>query len=549
MRRRAEGFLPVLLLCLALLLFTAAAGEVFTDEASEEAFSVEVEPPVAESPELELPEVYECGEAAAPNDAAANGLSVAPVEITLGVGEKHDLNMDAVLFASKVTYRSSNKKVAKVSKKGVVTAKKAGSATVDCYADGVMAVRFEVNVLPAPKKVSLGTKKLTLGVGESVQLTPAIPGSSHASFRWSSDKKKVATVTRSGVVTGKKKGKAKVTVTTHNGKKASVTVVVKKAAAPTPTPTETVAPTPTPAPEGDITPEPEDEPTASPAPVDGGTTRCRALLIGQEDVESETCRRNREDVGLMEKMLESVRGPRGERFDITTAYDLSAAEVLNAIKKTFGGAGDGDVSLFFIATHGDTASTGSNAGMLAMSPSGTLTMGELAQALNAVPGRIVVILESCGSGAGIYEEKAGTKAYEAAAVADDRAAIEAFSSLDSGVYVQYEADALMSGELLVENKFYVLTASRYQENSYGWELTFGDSYNYFTKWLTDGVGLSGKMPADADGDGQVTLHELYSYISKVGDGTPLGYDYFNGSAYYQHVQVYPSNSGFVLFRR
>ena len=60
----------------------------------------------------------------------------------------------------------------------------------------------------------------------------------------------------------------------------------------------------------------------------------------------------------MSKMLESVKGPRGEHFDITSAYDLSAAEVLSAIQKAFDGAEDGDVSLFFIATHGDVDATG-----------------------------------------------------------------------------------------------------------------------------------------------------------------------------------------------
>ena len=544
MRRCAAGILPAILLCLALLLPAAAVGEGFVGEAGEEAFSVQVDPPVAESPEQELPEASEYDKAAAILYAAANDLSDAPVEITLGVKEKHALNMDAVLFGSKVTYKSLNRKVAKVSKKGVVTAKKAGTATVDCYADGVLAVRFVVNVLPAPKKVSLGTKKLTLGVGESVQLTPVISEGSHASFHWSSSKKKVAAVSRSGVVTGRKKGKAKVTVKTQNGKKATVTVVVKKTAAPALMPTQVP------------TSGSENVPATPSTPAGDEATRCRALLIGQEHLESETCRRNRADVGLMAKMLESVKGPGGADFAVTTAYDLSAGEALNAIQKTFDGAGQGDVSLFFIATHGDITSTGSDAGKLAMSPNGNLTLGELAQALNAVPGRIVVILESCGSGAGIYDEggNAEMQAFEAAAIADDGAAIEAFLNIDPGISVQWEtgdaAGALMSGELLVENKFYVLTASRYQENSYGWEQPFSDSYNFFTRWLTDGIGLSGSMPADADGDGQVTLHELYAYISRVGDDTPLGNNDGNDDgAYYQHVQVYPSNSGFVLFRR
>ena len=71
------------------------------------------------------------------------------------------------------------------------------------------------------------------------------------------------------------------------------------------------------------------------------------------------------------------------------------------------------------------------------------------------------------------------------------------------------------------------------------------SYNYFTMWLTEGIGTSGDMPADTDGNGKTTLNELYQYISDVGDNYPFR----DGGVYYQHVQVYPANSSYVLFRR
>ncbi len=34
----------------------------------------------------------------------------------------------------------------------------------------------------------------------------------------------------------------------------------------------------------------------------------------------------------------------------------------------------------------------------------------------------------------------------------------------------------------------------------------------FVKHRTDGVGTSGRMPADEDKNGEVTLYELYNYI-------------------------------------
>jgi hypothetical protein len=143
-----------------------------------------------------------------------------------------------------------------------------------------------------------------------------------------------------------------------------------------------------------------------------------------------------------------------------------------------------------------------------------------------------------------------------AAIALDNALIDAFSSADPGIRVRVSDSerrrriakgqlAPNTGELRVENKFYVLTASRYHEDSYGFE-SYSDSYNYFTKWLTDGIGTSGRMPADANYDNETTLSELFNYISRVGDNYPFN---FAEGTFYQHVQVYPKNSPYGLFRR
>ena len=43
-----------------------------------------------------------------------------------------------------------------------------------------------------------------------------------------------------------------------------------------------------------------------------------------------------------------------------------------------------------------------------------------------------------------------------------------------------------------------------------------------------------------------SVDELYRYISKVGDDYQFKTD---GGVYYQHVQVYPANSSYVLFKR
>ena len=52
------------------------------------------------------------------------------------------------------------------------------------------------------------------------------------------------------------------------------------------------------------------------------------------------------------------------------------------------------------------------------------------------------------------------------------------------------------------------------------------------------------MPADSSKDGLVTLDEMYQYCLENAYGPHYdGTDY-----YYQHVQVYPENSSYPLFR-
>ena len=65
----------------------------------------------------------------------------------------------------------------------------------------------------------------------------------------------------------------------------------------------------------------------------------------------------------------------------------------------------------------------------------------------------------------------------------------------------------------------------------------------------EAVGESGEMPADTEyagnNNGTVDLHELYRYISGVIDHREI---YVDKKIYSQHVQVYPGNLRFPLFK-
>ena len=527
------------------------------------------------------------------SDAVGNGAAPneVPALIELGVKQTYTLKPGSGKFA----YKSSNKKIATVSKKGVVKALKKGTATIQCYSGGALAASCEVKVVAAPKKVSLGVKKLTLGVKETLQLEPKITKGSLATFTWSTSKKKVATVSKKGVVKGKKKGKATITVKTQNGKKAKVVVTVKKAPgkvtldrkkleiqagkktvlkAKLPKNTAsritwyTSDPSVATVSDGVVTAVSEGKATITAVTFNGRAAECavtvgpgedtsvqyRALLIGEEDFTT-PCTRNRGDVGLMSNMLKSVRGLYGNAFQVTCRYDLDKSGVLSAIDRTFSGADENDVSLFFIATHGFSGveDTDDEAGKLMLVPErsyNVLTLGELAEALKEVPGKVIVILESCGSGAGVYANGGEERDIYSALEDFDQAAARTFARADPGVWVELEGNQTDSsgniaktGELRIENKFYVLTASDYREESWGLERS---AYNFFTHWLTSGVGSSGSMPADLDDNGCLALRELYGYIKEKGDYYPIA---SGGRYYYQHAQVYPSDSSFVLFTR
>ena len=529
-----------------------------------------------------------------------SGVNAEATQLMLGVKEKYTLDAQAIGSGSKVTFKSSNKKVATVTSKGVIQGVKKGNATITGTVKGGAEVVYEVQVVAAPNRVKLDKSSISLGVKESILMTPTIPDGTHASFTWSTSDKTVATVSKTGKITGRKAGKATVTVKTQNGKTAKVTVKVLKAPSKVTLdknsaslmegeslklkvtlPSNTYSKitwsssnngVATVSAAGKVTAVAAGTATITARTFNNKKATCkvtvksgtsgetvyRALLIGEENFSGQSvCTRNRGDVTAMTNMLNSITGPAGGSFSIIKKYDLSASQVLSAVKNAFSGADDDDVSLFFIATHGDVDYTGDYAGALAMSPSGSLLLKDLANALNAVPGKVIVVLESCGASAAVYpnggnSSNDGKALYEDVkrrATQFDEAVIRAFSGADPGIVVTLQPNDVQAntGEFRVDNKFYVLTASRYQELSWGMESGKSEtSYNYFTMWLTQGIGTSGAMPADANSNNQTTLDELYRYISKVGDDYQFRTD---SGVYYQHVQVYPADSDYVLFFR
>ena len=127
------------------------------------------------------------------------------------------------------SWKSSNKKIVTVNKKGVIKAgKKNGTAKITVTLASGKKATLKVKV-QSPRvnttKIKGLKSKVSLKKGEKLTLKPVIsPLTSQDKVTYTSSNKKVATVSKKGVITAKKKGTVKITV--KSGKK-SYTVKVK----------------------------------------------------------------------------------------------------------------------------------------------------------------------------------------------------------------------------------------------------------------------------------------------------------------------------------
>ncbi len=194
----------------------------------------------------------------------------------------------------KVKFRSKNKKVVKVSKKGKLTAKKKGSSKITITAKkGKKKTTLKVIVGTKVKSVRMNVTSKSLIEGQTFLLSASVAPAkaSYKKVRWTSSNPKAAVVTK-GIVKALNAGTTTITATALDGtkKKAVCQIVVKKAgsgkipgaitsgdssansttkptANPTATstkkPTDDVTATPTNKPTGDVTATPTNKPTGN----------------------------------------------------------------------------------------------------------------------------------------------------------------------------------------------------------------------------------------------------------------------------------------------
>lgn len=165
----------------------------------------------------------------------ADSITLNKTSITLGVGEKYDLNSSIPnnTAAYYRLYYSNNTAIAPVQKAGgLVTAKTAGTTTIRCKLNNGKEATCKVTVKSAPSRVTVSDKSATLKVGQSKTLKATLNNNAY-SYRstWTSSNTYVATVNSTGKISAKSQGTATITYKTYNGKTASCKLTVSGSAA------------------------------------------------------------------------------------------------------------------------------------------------------------------------------------------------------------------------------------------------------------------------------------------------------------------------------
>lgn len=407
----------------------------------------------------------------------------APISLVTGQWTRIDI------MPSEVILTSDNESVFTVTEEGIVTGMGEGEAVLTVRDLFGNQCTVPVSVSRAQVTgVQFQLKEIELHTGEFIypaySILPPYAGNQTA-FLASSDES-ILSVSPNGMLIGVSPGTAVVTITTEEGAfEDSMTVIVKE-----------------------------------PEPV------YRALTVGIATYENE-----RERTGCINTTqgMADALSRSGEGYLTDMRLDLTKSELFAAIRETFKGATENDVSLFYINCHGGmTAGTA----WLEMRYGKKVTAMELERALRKIPGTVIVIIDCCQSGA-FLEGTEGESLFATKM-------IHQFAGVNAGK----SAFAL--------SKYKLLVSSSASQNSYRMAssspATEQNMSTVFARALTEGIGWNlikdkkATMKADIDNNRQISLHEAWLYTMKRTMG------YLNKSTARQTVEVWPRGDTFVIMR-
>lgn len=199
------------------------------DGSSPDASAPDASTPDASTPDASAPDGSASGSSSeGAGSSSSSGDSSKPGDVTLTLNKnKVTLNKAGATFNlrytiepktdAKVTFTSSDEKVATVNSKGVITAVAPGKAGITAKCDGAESVLVSVEcdwkeetaakITPKPASVTLTT------AGATARITCTVEPKSSQKLSYSSDNTQVAIVSNDGTVTGVAPGSAVITIT------------------------------------------------------------------------------------------------------------------------------------------------------------------------------------------------------------------------------------------------------------------------------------------------------------------------------------------------
>lgn len=151
----------------------------------------------------------------------AKSLTLSEHNVTMNVDDENKI-LDAVImpefaYDNKVSWKSSDESIVKVSENGILTAVLNGNATITVSSeDGILTDECKVTVTDK-KSERLSLNKTSIELTEIDSVYPLSTNIENSELVWKSDNENIASVT-DGVVTAKGKGKTTITVSTSDGK-------------------------------------------------------------------------------------------------------------------------------------------------------------------------------------------------------------------------------------------------------------------------------------------------------------------------------------------
>jgi len=292
--------------------------------------------------------------------SAPEGIELAVSRAEMDIGEHVDLQ--ASVYPENgyhdLAYSTSDPLVARVSPEGVVTAVGAGDAKITVSGYGEVWSVCRIHVRPVELTgLSLEKAEVSVAVGRTADLQPVFSpaNATDRTVIYESSDTAVAAVDANGRISAISEGECAITVRSANGIEAVARVTVTPRAA-----------------------------------------VYRALVVSEylyDDGRTRTGAVN--TVQGMADMLEN------NGYHTTLLLDTPYDELVQGIQSAFEGAQSGDVSLFYINCHGKTED---GIGYFELHDGTRVTPYGLHALLKNVPGRIIILLDFCQSGAFLSHE-------------------------------------------------------------------------------------------------------------------------------------------------